>query len=72
MKNVIIFFATFLLISIGRSQNVSKIRIDPTRAYGGNISDYFDSIEYIPLETRKESLFGEITKLIITDLVYLI
>lgn len=34
---------------------IKEIRIDPKAAHGGNISEYFDSIEYIPLETNKES-----------------
>lgn len=49
------------------AQAVPKLRIDPANAYGGTISDYFDQVDYIPLETTKESLFGQISQLIITD-----
>ncbi len=48
-------------------QSEKKIRIDPDQAYGGKTSDYFESVEYIPLETSSKSLFGEITKLVVTD-----
>ncbi len=50
------------------SQNAAQkiLRVDPSRSYGGNISDYFTDIEYIPLETTKESLFGDIGQLIVT------
>ncbi|NLU90891.1 6-bladed beta-propeller [Chitinophaga sp. Ak27] len=49
------------------SQEIQKIRIDPSSAYGGTASEYFSKIEYIPLESTKESLFGDVTQLIITD-----
>jgi hypothetical protein len=51
---------------------VPKLRIDPSRAYGGTVSEFFDHIEYIPLETTKESLFGDIGDLIITDSSFVI
>ncbi|NIG53350.1 6-bladed beta-propeller [Chitinophaga sp. Cy-1792] len=54
------------------SQEVTKIRIDPASAYGGNVNDFFEKIEYIPLETNKESLFGDISRLIITDKSYIV
>ncbi|MGE7777771.1 6-bladed beta-propeller [Chitinophaga sp. NPDC101104] len=48
------------------------LRIDPSQAYGGNISDFFSDVTYIPLETTKESLFGDIGKLIVTDSSFVI
>ncbi|WP_126246223.1 6-bladed beta-propeller [Chitinophaga rhizosphaerae] len=48
------------------------LRIDPSRAYGGNISDFFSDITFIPLETTRESLFGDIGKLIVTDSSFVI
>jgi len=66
---IILFFSktTFLY-----SQELQKIRINPDQAYGGPISDYFHSIEYIPLETTKESLFGDVSEMIITNDSYVI
>lgn len=46
---------------------IPKLRIDPNHAYGGVVSDYFQNVEYIPLETTKESLFGEINQMVITE-----
>jgi 6-bladed beta-propeller len=54
------------------AQKVPVLRIDPSSAYGGNISAYFEKIEYIPLETTKESLLGAADKLVITDSSFII
>lgn len=56
-----------LVFSMSYSQGVEVLRIDPSRAYGSAVSEYFDNIEYIPLETTKESLFGYVSELIVTD-----
>ena len=42
---------------------VSKLRINPEFARGGSFSEYFDSVDFIPLETTKESFFGDVYKL---------
>gem|GEM_PF-540687 len=65
-----IFYSIILCLGLCKhsfGQEVSKIRIDPRMAYGGKVSDYFDQIEYIPLETTRQSLFGDITQMIVTD-----
>ncbi|GAB3927122.1 hypothetical protein GCM10028827_19100 [Mucilaginibacter myungsuensis] len=51
---------------------VDTLRIDPSNSMGGTVSDFFTEVEYIPLETTKESLFGSISKLEITDDRYLV
>jgi hypothetical protein len=72
MKKIsIILFAFFIYLNV-TAQEVQKIRIDPSKSFGGTISEYFDSIEYIPLETTKESLFGEIRQLVISDSSFVI
>ncbi|GAA4335453.1 hypothetical protein GCM10023149_43480 [Mucilaginibacter gynuensis] len=45
------------------TSNFSYLRLDPSNAIGGKVSDFFSEIEYIPLETIKESLFGSILRL---------
>ena len=60
-----------LCISL-KAQEVPKLRIDPAQAYGGVVGDYFDEVNYIPLQTIKESLFGTISSLIITDSSFVI
>ena len=64
---LIIFYLLLLTPSAFYAQEVQKIRIDPAQAFGGTVSEYFDSIEYILLETTKESLFGDINQMVITD-----
>jgi len=49
-----------------------KLRILPDQASGGNVSDYFESVEYIPLETTKESLLGDVHQMIVTNGSYVI
>ncbi|UEG54023.1 6-bladed beta-propeller [Mucilaginibacter daejeonensis] len=58
-----------LLSSLGNvvAQEINKIRVDPNQAYGGAVSEYFTTVEYIPLESNKQSTFGYITRLIVTD-----
>src|SRR6476469_787262 len=48
------------------------IRLDPENAIGGNASDIFSEVTFIPLETTSESLFGSISQLEITDEYYII
>ncbi|MFT3902994.1 MAG: 6-bladed beta-propeller [Niabella sp.] len=56
-----------LTLNLLHAQEVPKIRIDPAAASEGPVSNYFDSVEYIPLETSPKSLFGDVDKLIVTD-----
>lgn len=55
-----------------KAQEVPRLRIDPAHAYGGNVSEYFETVEYIPLETTKESLFGDVYEIVVTDSSYVI
>lgn len=54
------------------SSHAQTLRVDPSNAVGGNVSDFFQEVNYIPLETTKESLFGSISQLEITDDYYII
>jgi len=54
------------------SSHVKTLRVDPSNAVGGNVSDFFTEVNYIPLETTKESLFGSISQLEITEDYYII
>jgi len=49
-----------------------KIMVDPSAAMGGTSSQIFDSVEFIPLETSKESLFGSIWKMEVMDDYFII
>lgn len=52
--------------------HVVTLRLDPQNAMGGNVSDYFEQVNYIPLETTNESEFGSISQLEVTDDYYII
>jgi hypothetical protein len=54
------------------SSHVMTLRVDPSNAVGGVASDFFTEVNYIPLETTKESLFGSISQLEITEDYYII
>lgn len=46
--------------------NTKKIRIDLSMAKGSPVSEVFQEVNFIPLETNKESLFGNITTLAVS------
>ncbi|GHE34207.1 6-bladed beta-propeller [Sphingobacterium griseoflavum] len=73
---LIIFIChTDLLIgqeSVVENSNIRQLRIDPDIANGGSMDQVFSEINYIPLETTKESLFGDITQLEVTIDNYII
>ncbi|WP_214225571.1 6-bladed beta-propeller [Pedobacter sp. B4-66] len=54
------------------TSKVMTLRVDPINANGGNASEIFESVTYIPLETTKESTFGKVDQLEITDEYYII
>ncbi|MGF7081126.1 6-bladed beta-propeller [Mucilaginibacter sp. UYCu711] len=54
------------------SSHVMTLRVDPSNAMGGNASDFFTEVNYIPLETTDQSLFGSINKLVVTDDYFII
>ncbi|WP_316846454.1 6-bladed beta-propeller [Pedobacter psychrodurus] len=56
------------ILTVGAfAQELPKIRINPVQAYGGKVSEYFEKVEYIPLETSKKCMLGYVTRLIVTD-----
>ncbi|MFY0255136.1 6-bladed beta-propeller [Chitinophaga sp. 30R24] len=54
------------------NEGVLTLRIDPTNASGGNASDIFEDIKYIPLETTSESQFSNISQFDIFNGRYII
>jgi hypothetical protein len=54
------------------TSNYVTLHVDPSNAMGGNVSDVFSNVNYIPLETTPESTFGSIKQLAITDRYYII
>ncbi|MFV0604797.1 MAG: 6-bladed beta-propeller [Niabella sp.] len=64
-KTFFLNFALLLLHSIIWAQP-QKLYFDPAYAQGMPQSKIFDSIQYIPLETTKESLLGRVSQLVVT------
>lgn len=68
-------FSALLFLSINAFSQAGKVdstgmvtlRIDPQTARGANVSQVFDEVKFIPLETTKESLFGSINDLKIVE-----
>ncbi len=54
------------------TQPVYTIRADLENVRGGTASQVFESIRFTPLETTKESLFGSIDQLEVTDSFFII
>ena len=58
---------TFAQASKIDSTNFRTLRIDPASSRGAAASQLFDEVQFIPLETTKESMFGSISQLHLTD-----
>lgn len=71
MKKIFISLS-FILYSVISIAQPTTIRIDPASASSGTASQLFEEINYIPLETTKESLFGDIGTLTVTDKYFII
>ena len=54
------------------SSGMQTLRIDPASARGTTVSRVFDEVHFIPLETTKESLFGSISQLRVTEDKYIV
>lgn len=70
-KKIPFFIATCFLLNTVIAQKIQTLRIDPDNAMGGTVSQMLDSVTYIPLENTKESEFGMILNLHVTDRYFL-
>lgn len=60
MSKRLLCFLLMLIFSRTMAQDVTTLRINPDDALGGTASEMFDSVRYIPLETRKGIDIGNI------------
>jgi 6-bladed beta-propeller len=69
-----IFLAALLLLInyIAAGQSPQTLYFDPASTLGAPASRIFESITYIPLETTKQSVFGQISRLIVTPQYFII
>jgi hypothetical protein len=72
MNKILLVFPFLLATSTLFSQQLVTLRVDPDNARGGTASRLFDSVRFIPLETTKESLFGSVDQLEVTDSLFII
>ena len=66
------FSITFAQTNKIDSSEIVNLRIDPETARGAAVSDVFEDVKFIPLETTSESLFGRIQQLGITKDYFII
>ena len=72
MKLVYAFlFIPFFFLNAS-AQQPQTLRIDPAFASGVPVSQVFEEVNYIPLETTKESLFGTINQLEVNDQYFIL
>lgn len=71
-KTVLLSWLTFCWLSCSAQIIPEKLFIDPGNAFGGSASSMFSAVRYIPLETKKESFFGEIDQLVVTPEYFIV
>lgn len=71
---IYVFLCTKLFAQASKidSSEMVTLRIDPESSRGTSVSQVFDEVQFIPLESTKESLFGSISQLEVTDKCYVI
>ena len=72
MQNILRTFILVILTVIQAQAQPKKLYFDPTYAAGMPQSRLFSEIKYIPLETTKESVFGRISRLVVTEQYFII
>lgn len=72
MKRTTLFLFFVLYLYNSAFSQPQKLYFDPGTASGIPEARIFDEIKYIPLETKRESLFGKISQLIVTDKYFVI
>ncbi len=68
------FFAALFLLNtyIAAGQAPQTLYFDPSSTIGAPVSRVFESVTYIPLQTTKQSLFGQISRLIVTHEYFIV
>lgn len=72
MRLIYCVLFSFILHLTASAQEPQILRIDPGFASGAPVSQVFDEVKFIPLETTKESLFGTINRLEISEDYFII
>lgn len=72
MRKCFILFICISYSAIVYSQAPKVLRIDPALATGRPAAQIYEEVHYIPLETTRQSLFGTVNQLEISDSLYII
>ncbi|MFT3903838.1 MAG: 6-bladed beta-propeller [Niabella sp.] len=64
---LILLLACMFIAYMDLCAQPKMLYFDPQTAVGGSVGNMLTDVEYIPLETTKESLFGDIAFLVVTD-----
>jgi hypothetical protein len=73
MKTILVLILASFAYTVSFAQDKPlTIRLDPSNAMGASASQVFEHIKYIPLETTKKSVFGQISDMEITDDLFII
>lgn len=75
--SILLSLQFFIILSFAQtgkidSTTIVTLRIDPQSARGAAVSQLFDEVKFVPLETTKESLFGNISQLKVVNNNYII
>lgn len=72
MKKLALVLILVILTIVQVEAQSQKLYFDPSFATGIPQSKIFDEIKYVPLETKRESVFGRINQLIVTNRYFVI
>lgn len=73
MKTYLVLIFSCLMYTAGVAQEKpTKIHLDPSTAMGASVSQVFAGIKYVPLETTRTSVFGQVSDLVVTDDFFII
>lgn len=68
-----LFVAMFLfIVCVAAGQSPQTLYFDPASTIGAPAARIFENITYIPLETNRQSLFGQISRLAVTPQYFII
>ena len=71
MRNFFVALLLLLTFAVG-AQAPQTLYFDPASTIGAPASRIFESITYVPLETTRQSTFGQISRLVVTPQYFII
>lgn len=72
MRTILLLILVIIPYFYTNAQSTKILRFDPENSTGSSVSEVFDEVNIIPLETKKECLFNTIDQLEITNNFFII